>query len=93
MQKLREIEKNEQISAATKSAIFIKVDQIIGLDLTRQPKPKAQLNDEQNQLLELRKSARADGNFAESDRLRDLLKSQGIEVRDNPDGQSWNWLI
>jgi len=92
MQKLREIEKNEQISDASKSAIFTKVDQVIGLDLTRQPKPKAQLNEEQNQLLELRKSSRTEGNFAESDRLRDLLKSQGIEVRDNPDGQSWSWL-
>ena len=93
MQKLREIEKNEQLSDATKSAIFIEVDQVIGLDLTRKPKPKAQASEEQDKLLEQRRIARAEGNFTESDRLRDLLKSQGIEVRDNPDGQSWSWLI
>ena len=93
MQKLREIEKNEQLTGANKSAIFIKADQVFGLDLTRKPKPKAQPNDEQKQLLELRRAARDEGNFAESDRLRDLLKSQGIEVRDNPEGQSWSWLI
>ena len=63
------------------------------MDLNRKPKPKAQPNDEQKQLLEHRRAARDEGNFAESDRLRDLLKSQGIEVRDNPDGQSWSWLI
>jgi cysteinyl-tRNA synthetase len=93
MQKLREIEKNEHLSDATKSAIFIEVDQVIGLDLTRKPKPKALASEEQNNLLEQRRIARDEGNFAESDRLRDLLKSQGIEVRDNPDGQSWSWLI
>jgi cysteinyl-tRNA synthetase len=93
MQKLREIEKSAEITEATKAEIFIQIDQIIGLDITRAPLPKAQLTEEQSNLIELRKSARAEGNFAESDRLRDLLKSNGIEVRDNPDGQSWSWLI
>jgi len=93
MQKLREIEKSAEITEATKAEIFIQIDQIIGLDITRAPLPKAQLSEEQRNLIELRKSARAEGNFAESDRLRDLLKSNGIEVRDNPDGQSWSWLI
>ena len=93
MQKLREIEKNNKIADGTKSAIFIEVDQVIGLDLTRKPKPTAQLSPEQNNLLEKRRIAREKKDFAESDRLRDLLQSQGIEVRDNPDGQSWSWLI
>jgi cysteinyl-tRNA synthetase len=93
MQKLRDIEKNLQLSNGTKLAIFKEVDQVLGLDLTRKPKPKAEPNQEQHQLLELRRVARDEGNYSESDRLRDLLKAQGIEVRDNPDGQSWSWLI
>ncbi len=93
MQKLREIEKNLQLSNATKLAIFKEVDQVLGLDLTRQPKPKAEPGKEQLQLINLRQVARDEGNYQESDRLRDLLKSEGIEVRDNPDGQSWSWLI
>jgi cysteinyl-tRNA synthetase len=93
MQKLREIEKNLQLSSATKLAIFKEVDQVLGLDLIRKPKPKAEPSKEQLQLINLRRVARDEGNYQESDRLRDLLKSEGIEVRDNPDGQSWSWLI
>lgn len=93
MQKLREIEKNLQLSSATKLAIFQEIDQVLGLDLTRKPKPKAEPSKEQLQLINLRRVARDEGNYQESDRLRDLLKSEGIEVRDNPDGQSWSWLI
>ena len=93
MQKLREIEKNLQLSGATKLAIFQEIDQVLGLDLTRKPKPKAEPSKEQIQFINLRRVARDEGNYQESDRLRDLLKSEGIEVRDNPDGQSWSWLI
>lgn len=93
MQKLRDIEKNLQLSNGTKLAIFKEVDQVLGLDLTRKPKPKAEPSKEQLQLINLRQVARDEGNYQESDRLRDLLKSEGIEVRDNPDGQSWSWLI
>ena len=93
MQKLRDIEKNLQLSNGTKLAIFKEIDQVLGLDLTRKPKPKAEPSKEQLQLIDLRRVARDEGNYQESDRLRDLLKSEGIEVRDNPDGQSWSWLI
>ncbi len=93
MQKLRDIEKNLQLSNGTKLAIFKEVDQVLGLDLTRKPKPKVEPSKEQLQLIDLRRVARDEGNYQESDRLRDLLKSEGIEVRDNPDGQSWSWLI
>ena len=93
MQKLRDIEKNLQLSNGTKLAIFKEVDQVLGLDLTRKPKPKAEPSKEQLQLIDLRRVARDESNYQESDRLRELLKSEGIEVRDNPDGQSWSWLI
>jgi cysteinyl-tRNA synthetase len=93
MQKLREVEKSSEITDASKCAIFIEADKLFGLDLARPPKPKAEANQAQRDLLAQRTAARNDGNFAESDRLRDLLKAQGIEVRDNPDGQSWIWLI
>ena len=38
-------------------------------------------------LLELRKQARAEKNFAESDRLRDQISSQGWVVQDSKEGQ------
>jgi cysteinyl-tRNA synthetase len=93
LQKLRELEKSTQFSDGSKYEIFMKVDQLFGLDLNRAPKPVEQLTDEQAGLLADRAAARASGNFAESDRLRDMLKLAGIEVRDNPDGQSWIWAL
>ena len=40
-------------------------------------------------VLEARKKARAEKNWAESDRIRDLLASFGITVKDTKDGASW----
>ena len=40
-------------------------------------------------VLEDRKKARAEKNWAESDRIRDLLASFGITVKDTKDGATW----
>jgi len=47
-------------------------------------------DDEINALISQRKAARADKNFAESDRIRDLLKAQGVILEDTPQGQRWH---
>ena len=45
-------------------------------------------NDQEvEKILAERKAARESKNWAESDRLRDLLKSMGITVKDTPQGQ------
>ena len=92
LQKLRGLEKSEIISAANKYQIFIAADKVSGLDLDRQPY-KNELPTQLAQLLEQRVQARAAGNFAESDRLRDLLAEDKVVVRDSKEGQSWDWLI
>lgn len=93
LQKLRELEKSLEISAGSKYKVFIEVDSLFGLDFNRAPKAIAELTAEQAGLLADRATARTNGNFAESDRLREVLKRAGIEVRDNPDGQSWIWAL
>jgi cysteinyl-tRNA synthetase len=40
-------------------------------------------------VLEDRRKARAEKNWAESDRIRDLLASFGITVKDTKDGATW----
>jgi len=48
---------------------------------------EAQLSDAQvDSLIEARRAARAMKNFAESDRIRDVLASAGIALEDKPDG-------
>ena len=89
--RLRAIEKDESIGAQDKRAIFLFADQVLGLDLDRgvEADVEVELTAEAQQLLEQRAAARAAGNWAESDRIRDLLAGDGIDVRDGKDGQSW----
>jgi cysteinyl-tRNA synthetase len=47
------------------------------------------LSDEILKLIELRKKAREDKNWAESDRIRDLLKEKNIEIKDTKNGTEW----
>ena len=88
LQRLRVIEKDSEISIEHKRAIFIYADQILGLDLTR-AEVAVELTSEQEDLLEKRAAARADKNYAESDRLRDLLQATGLTVKDGATGQTW----
>ncbi|MSR18275.1 MAG: cysteine--tRNA ligase [Phycisphaerales bacterium] len=41
-------------------------------------------------LLVLRQTARAAKNFAESDRIRDQLAAMGVQIKDGPQGTTWN---
>jgi len=89
VQRLRTVEKSTELSAAEKSAIFRYADQILGLDLSRIPEERV-LTEEQTQLLTEREAARTKKDFAESDRLRNLLEDSGLTVKDGPQGQSWS---
>jgi cysteinyl-tRNA synthetase len=51
--------------------------------------PPASLDDEVQELIELRNAARRDKNFAESDRIRDELAKRGIVLKDTPQGTVW----
>ncbi|HHE07648.1 MAG TPA: cysteine--tRNA ligase, partial [Chlorobaculum parvum] len=48
------------------------------------------LDDVMQVLLELRKEARANKDFATSDKIRDLLLQKGIEVKDTKEGATWS---
>ena len=89
IQKLRAVEKNAAHTPEEKAGIFRFADQILGLDLERVPE-KRELTELQSKLLSQRETARADKDFAESDRLRTLLEESGLEIQDGPQGQSWS---
>ncbi len=42
-------------------------------------------------LVDLRADSRAAGDWAASDRLRDVLAGVGVEVRDSREGSTWQW--
>jgi len=92
IQKLRAIEKDDSISNGVKYEVFKAVDPLFGLDLFKSVL-KAELPDELAQLLAARQVARDSKDFKESDRLRVLLAQKGIEVKDNKEGQEWDWQL
>lgn len=92
IQKMRNLEKTEEYSGATKFKVFSNLDELFGLNLLKKPKQKA-LTPLAQELLDQRVLARSSGNFTESDRLRQELLDQGVKVRDSKNGQDWDWLI
>ena len=92
LQKLRTIEKSEDIKDSTKFKVFSSLDNLFGLNLLT-VSTKKDLDQHSKGLLEKRALARSSGDFVESDRLRDELVNLGITVKDNKEGQTWDWLI
>ncbi|MFA5211122.1 MAG: cysteine--tRNA ligase [Patescibacteria group bacterium] len=70
---------------------ILEFDEIFGLDLLNYKesnlKKDIKISTNINELLDQRKKAREEKNWAESDRLRDEIKKLGFEIKDGPDGQ------
>jgi cysteinyl-tRNA synthetase len=90
--RLRAVEKDQVLTPTQKREIFNFADQVFALDLSRVVEVKP-LSSDQEALLSARAIARANKNWGESDRIRDLLANEGISVGDSPAGQSWSWII
>ena len=66
--------------------LLLKFDEVLGLDLANYEKEKVSLPEEIVELVNLRNEARANKNWAESDRLRDVLIEKGYSVKDSKEG-------
>jgi cysteinyl-tRNA synthetase len=71
--------------AAGIRAALMKVDPVLDLFPAREENLDAEIEE----LIAARNAARKSRNFAESDRLRDLLVSKGILLEDTPAGTRW----
>jgi cysteinyl-tRNA synthetase len=90
LQRLREVEKSNEIADADKRAIFIYADRVLALDLTR-VNSQEEISKEQQDLLAARLAARAEKRWSESDKLRSELEATGLEINDSATGQEWSW--
>ncbi len=63
-------------------------DKALGLNIVEST---PDVSDAQKEFLQKRAQARADKDYEESDRLRDMLDETGILVLDGPNGQSWTY--
>ena len=75
----------ELVEYATK--LFDELTGVLGLVYNRKTE---NLDDKIEKLIEARTQARKDRNWAEADRIRDELKSQGIVLEDTPQGVKWH---
>ena len=65
--------------------LLLKFDTVLGLKIDEENQ-KEEIPEEITNLLEQRQKAREDKNWAESDKLRDLIKEKGYLVKDGKDG-------
>jgi len=90
IQRLRTLERDVTISDEIKRAIFLYADQVLALDMNVAKRLLA-LPKNCEVLLEERKIARANKDWARSDALRDELGKLGIHVNDTSAGQEWDF--
>jgi len=85
-------------SDATKLAALADFDRVLSLDLLQaaqklrskqEAEEAANADPEIDALVAARTAAKKEKNFAEADRIRDELKSRGIEIIDTPQGTKW----
>ena len=66
--------------------LLLKFDEVLGLDLANYEKEEISLPEEIIELVNQRNEARVNKNWAESDRLRDILIEKGYSVKDSKEG-------
>jgi cysteinyl-tRNA synthetase len=79
---------NDLVAAQAFSATVAELAGVLGLTLDRGGSDGAD-SDEISALVAARQTARAGRDFAEADRLRDVLTARGIVVEDTPAGPVW----
>ncbi|MBU6267232.1 MAG: cysteine--tRNA ligase [Sphingomonadales bacterium] len=97
---LEEVAALKKVDAGEKLAAIAAMDAVLGLDLMAidrtalRLKPKGAVigEDAIEATLVARKAARAEKDFATSDRLRDELAARGVEVMDG-DPLGWEWKL
>ena len=73
--------------------LLLEFDKILGLDLENaseylEKQAKIEIPEEIKELLEQRKLAREEKNWSESDRIRDILREKGYQVKDSKEGMT-----
>ena len=66
--------------------LLLKFDQVLGLNVDKEQENKEEIPEEIMELVEKRKIARENKDWAKSDELRDLIKEKGYDIKDLKDG-------
>ena len=67
--------------------LLLKFDSVLGLDIQKEvSRNEENISDEILDLIELRKQARIEKNWAKSDKIRDEILEKGYQIKDSKDG-------
>jgi cysteinyl-tRNA synthetase len=83
---VNELDRSADVPPAEKYALLASWDHVLGLDIERDARAGWEPTDEMRALMAERDDARAAKDYVESDRIRDLLTSMGVEVMDTAEG-------
>lgn len=85
-----DILKDPTLSPADKKSTVLKIDTLLGLDLSRKPQEilKTDIPESVLFLIKEREAARTNKDFKKSDDLRAKIAELGFEVKDTPEGQT-----
>ena len=72
--------------------LLLKFDSVLGLKIDEKEEIKQEIPKEILELIEERKKARENKNWEESDRIRDLIKEKGYEIKDTKEGTEVRFL-
>ncbi len=88
---LWDVLRSKTLSKFDQRDLLLAFDEVLGLDLAHaEPKSEKFESDPRiDALLAEREAARVRKDFAEADRIRDALASEGIELIDTPEGPRW----
>lgn len=78
-----------KLKMISRSFRFTWNNEIITSDASRQDNTVGSVDAQVSELVLLREKARKEKNWAESDRIRDELKAQGVILEDGPQGTTW----
>jgi len=80
-----------ELAPAVRRALLLEFDEVLGLGLASEtPRAAVQEQDPRiDALVAERVAARARRDFGEADRIRDLLRAEGVEIEDTREGARW----
>ena len=101
MAALNEMLADDALAPETALELIAAYDQVLGLrllemapeDLLIRAKEAALSDEAVNALVAERLQARKDRDFARADQIRDELVDKGVQIKDGPDGTTWEWKV
>lgn len=80
---------SKRLAGGQRLTLAADFDRVLGIDLLKMGIELSRTRPEHREILAQRAEARTDKDWAQSDRLRDQLRSLGLEVKDTAQGQRW----